>query len=60
MIENEISTIIFCLILAVGVIFAGVNLWNFRKFKELKIENELLKLKLKNCEQRGTSIHAKC
>lgn len=61
MIENDISTLLLCVLLSVAGVFGALNLWNYRKFKELKIENELLKFKLKECEQsRSKRIHEKC
>jgi hypothetical protein len=45
----------FNLLLSVaGLVLAGINLWNYKKVKRLIIENELLKLKLKNYEQPRT------
>lgn len=61
MIENEISTLILCLLLTAGAVIGALNLLHYRKYKELKIENELLKFKLKECEQSGSQrIHEKC
>ncbi len=49
------SITIICTILAI------INVWNYKGYKSLKIENELLKLKLKDCERTGTKpIHEKC
>jgi ribosomal protein S19 len=41
-------------IILISMVFAMVNVWNYKKYKSLKIENELLKFKLKDCEQRRT------
>lgn len=38
----------------ISTILAIVNVWNYNKFKALKTENELLKFKLNDCEQRRT------
>ncbi len=42
-------------IITLSTIFAMINVWNYKKFKSLKTENELLKYKLNDCEQRRTT-----
>lgn len=61
MIENEISTLLLAILLTAGGIFGALNLWHHKDYKRLKIENELLKFKLKECEQsRSKRVHEKC
>lgn len=48
---------LFYTAILLSMIFAIINVWNFRKYKALKIENELLKYKLNDCEQRRTTCH---
>lgn len=52
--SNDISNLLYCLLLVTGAVFGALNLLRYREFKALKIENELLKFKLKECEQRRT------
>lgn len=59
--SNETSSILYSILLFFGMILAAVNLIRFKEFKRLKVENELLKFKLKDCEQRGTgTVHEEC
>lgn len=53
---DEISNLLYCSLLVAGAIVGAWNLIHYRKFKELKIENELLKLKLKECERNNAPI----
>lgn len=54
---NEISTILFSLLFVLGATFGALNLHLYLKqrtiVKELKSENELLKLKLIDCDRRS-------
>jgi hypothetical protein len=51
----KLYDLLFNLLLSTsGIILAGINLWNFKKFKNQSIEIEVLKLKLKECERAGT------
>jgi hypothetical protein len=57
----NVNDCFFYILIMLSTVFAMVNVWNYKKFKSLKTENELLKFKLKDCEQRGTNrIHEKC
>lgn len=61
MIENDISTILLCLLLTVSAVIGALNLIHYKDFRRLKIENELLKFKLRKCEQSGSQrIHEEC
>lgn len=54
---NEISTILYSLLIVFGAILGALNLHLYLKqrtvVKELKNENELLKLKLIDCDRRS-------
>lgn len=57
---NDIPTILSSILVFSSAMFGAWNLLFFKEFKRLKIENELLKLKLKD-EQRGKqSLHEEC
>jgi hypothetical protein len=50
----KIYDIVFNIIISIaGILLGGINLWNLGQRKTLIKENELLKLKLKNCERSG-------
>lgn len=49
---NDISTILLSALMLISGITGLINIAHFKEFKKLKIENELLKYKLKECEQR--------
>lgn len=40
-------------IISLSTIFAMINVWNYKSYKLLKKENELLKFKLKECHERA-------
>ncbi|MCW3111355.1 MAG: hypothetical protein JWQ09_5861 [Segetibacter sp.] len=51
---NDISEILYYILIILSSLTGIWNLLYFKEFKKMKVENELLKLKLERCEQRRT------
>lgn len=49
---NEVPNLLFYLLVGSCWLGGAWNLHHYKKYKELKIENELLKFKLKECERQ--------
>lgn len=49
---NEISNLLFSILIILCTIFGMWNMWFFKEFKRLKNENILLKERIEDCERR--------
>ncbi len=57
---NDLPNFLYSILVFLSAMFGAWNLLNYKEFNRLKIENDFLKLKLKN-EQRGKqSLHEEC